>query len=192
MSSPIKINLSGPIRSARILDGYPAPAGHETADSQAGAKEIPSPDLEAQKAIFSHACQALHNAAARLDEFCDKLFVEHREEIAGLSVEIARKVLVQKVEEGDYEIESVIKESLKNAPSRHNVVVHLNPEDYAQCRQALQPGQDGQDSAFAGVTFVPDPNIGRAECLLETPKGIIQSLIDENLERISQALTKVS
>jgi hypothetical protein len=28
----------------------------------------------------------------------------------------------------------------------------------------------------------------RAECLLETPKGIVESLIDEHLERIGKAL----
>jgi flagellar biosynthesis/type III secretory pathway protein FliH len=46
------------------------------------------------------------------------------------------------------------------------------------------------DDAFAGVKFVPDPTIGRAECLLETPKGIVKSLIEENLERVSQALQR--
>jgi flagellar biosynthesis/type III secretory pathway protein FliH len=66
-------------------------------------------------------------------------------------------------------------------------VVHLNPEDLSQCQKAQQ---DEPDGALTGVKFVSDPNIGRAECLLESPKGIIESLINEHLERISKALKK--
>ncbi len=92
---------------------------------------------------------------------------------------------MHKVENGDYEIESIVKEALENAPDRHDVVVHLHPDDVEQCQRAQQndPG-----SALVGVTFVSDSNIGRAECLLENPKGIVKSLIDENLERIARAL----
>jgi flagellar biosynthesis/type III secretory pathway protein FliH len=64
----------------------------------------------------------------------------------------------------------------------------LNPEDLAHCRKAQQ--QDEQGGALVGIKFVADPNVGRAECLLESPKGIIKSLIDENLERIGKALRK--
>jgi flagellar biosynthesis/type III secretory pathway protein FliH len=190
MSDPIVISLSRPITSVTVLDDCPASVGGEQADYRVDSPKDPSPDLEAQKAMFTQACQTLNGAAAKLNEFYDKVLVEHREEIAKLSVEIARKILVQKVENGDYEIESIIKEALKNAPSRHDVVVHLNPEDHARCRKGLRQEQDEKDSAFAGVKFVSNPNIGRAECLLETPKGVVKSLIDENLERISQALKK--
>ena len=43
---------------------------------------------------------------------------------------------------------------------------------------------------FVGIKFVSDSNIGRAECLIETPKGIVESLIEKNLEQISKALEK--
>ena len=188
MSEPITVPLSRPVTSVRVLDGCPAPqVGREC---QADSLIDPSPDIKAQKAMFSQACQALNSAAAKLTEFYEKVFMEHREEIAKLSVEIARKILVHKVEDGDYEIEAIVKEALKNAPVSHDVIVHLNPEDHAQCRKALEQEQEQQDSVFVGIQFVSDWSIGRAECLLETPKGIVKSLIDENLERISQALKK--
>ena len=94
---------------------------------------------------------------------------------------------MQKVEDGAYEIESIVKEALNNAPTRQDIVVHLNPEDLAHCQKAQQ---DEPDGALTGVKFVSDPNIGRAECLLESPKGIIESLINEHLERIGKALKK--
>ncbi|MHC4555813.1 MAG: FliH/SctL family protein [Planctomycetota bacterium] len=187
MSDPLAINLSGPITSVKILDNYPASIGGKQTGSQAGTGQIPTQDLGTQKAVFSQVCQALNAVVIKLNQFYDKVFAEHREEITRLSVEIARKILMQKVEKGDYEIESIVKEALKNAPSRQDVVVHLNPEDLAQCQKAQQ---DEPSGTFVGIKFASDPNIGRAECLLESPKGIIESLIDQHLERIGQALNK--
>jgi flagellar biosynthesis/type III secretory pathway protein FliH len=102
-------------------------------------------------------------------------------------VEIANKVLMHKIEQGDYKIEAIIKEALRNAPTHQEIVVHLNPDDVIQC-QKMQ--ENDPSSSFAQIKFVADPGIGRAECLVETPKGIIKSLIDEHMERITEALTK--
>jgi flagellar biosynthesis/type III secretory pathway protein FliH len=194
MSQTLTVKLNKPIISAKFLDDYAGGVGSEMSssgrvDSEANTGQIPIQGLEAQKAVYSQACQTLNGVIARLNQFCDKLYVEHREEIARLSVEIARKILVQKVENGDYEIESIIKEALKNVPGSQDVIVHLNPEDLEKCQKAQR---DEPGSVLAGIKLIPDPNIGRAECLLESPKGIIKSLIDDNLERIGKALEKAN
>ena len=194
MSQTLTVNLNKPITSARFLDDY---AGSEAVqspcpdieESDADTSQILKQDLEAQKEVFSQACQALNGVIAKVNQFCDKLYVEHREEIARLSVEIARKILMQKVENRDYEIESIIKEALNNAPGSQDLAVHLNPEDIEKYRKAQQ---DEPGGVLAGIKLIPDPNIGRAECLLESPKGIIKSMIDDNLERISKALEKAN
>ena len=194
MSQTLTVNLNKPITSARFLDDY---AGSEAVqspcpdieESDADTAQILKQDLEAQKEVFSQACQALNGVIAKVNQFCDKLYVEHREEIARLSVEIARKILMQKVENRDYEIESIIKEALNNAPGSQDLAVHLNPEDIEKYRKAQQ---DEPGGVLAGIKLIPDPNIGRAECLLESPKGIIKSMIDDNLERISKALEKAN
>ena len=201
MPGPLTISLSGPISSVEILDCDSAAieydgrfngSGTERAyrkavNSPAGAEQTLMQDLQAQKVVFSQACQTLNGVVAKFNEFCENVFARHKEDIARLSLEIARKILVQKVENGDYEIESIVKEALTNAPTRQDVVVHLNPEDFVSCQKAQQDAPGGN---FSGVKFVTDPNIGRAECLLESPKGIIESLIDQHLERIGKALKK--
>ncbi|MFZ2149373.1 MAG: FliH/SctL family protein [Sedimentisphaerales bacterium] len=184
MSQTLTIHLERPIASAKIMDDS---AGLGGVNSKANAEQILIQDSKAQKSAFSQACQALNAVAARLNECYEKVFVEHKEEIAKLSVEIARKILMQKVEDGAYEIESIVKEALNNAPTRQDIVVHLNPEDFAQCRKAQQ---DEAEGVLAGIKFVSDPKIGRAECLLESPKGIIESLINEHLEKVGKALKK--
>ena len=194
MSQTLTVNLNKSIVSAKVLGDYAEDdgiqlSGPEIEDSEADSAQILKHDLEAQKAVYSQACQALNGVIAKLNQFCDKLYVEHREEIARLSVEIARKILMQKVENGDYEIESIIKEALSNTPGSQNVKVHLNPEDLAKCRKAQQ---DEPGGVLAGIELISDQNIGRAECLLESPKGIIKSMIDDNLERIGKALNKAN
>jgi len=187
MAATVTIKVSKPIKSAEILDGDNQIPSCKASEDGTTTRQNPTQTLETQKTAFSQAYQALNGVVTKLNQFCDKVFAEHREEIAKLSVEIARKILVQKVEDGDYEIESIIKEALKNTPTRQDVVVHLNPEDLVQCQKAQQ---DEPAGILAGIKLVPDSNIGRAECLVESPKGIIESLINEHLERISKAFKK--
>lgn len=181
VSQMVTIRLEKPIASVEVLH---EPAVDASAAS-AGVKETEL--LKLQKENLAQACGALQAAVNKVNEFRENIFREHKEQIAKLSVEIARKILLQKVREGDYEIEPIVQEALKSAPTHEDIVVHLNPEDLVQCQKAQQ---EGPDSTLAGVKFVADPSVGRAECLLETPKGIVESLIDEHLERIVEALKK--
>jgi flagellar biosynthesis/type III secretory pathway protein FliH len=182
MSQTVVIHVERPVTSVNLLDEDGAGAAAPSAEAGASEK------LKLQKENLTHVCGALKDAVNRINEFEKNLFERNKEQIARLSVEIARKILVQKIQEGEYKIDSIVKEALKNAPTHHDVVVHLNPEDLVEYQKAAQ--KDDAD-ALAGIEFVADSNIGRAECLLESPKGIIESLIDEHLEQIGNALQKV-
>ncbi len=198
MPETLRVNLVRPIAMVEILESDRVStlggAAGEAMGENGGCDGVDSQQekllqsLEQKKREFAAACQALASLISKLNEFYDAVLAGHKEEIARLSVEIARKILVQKVQKGDYEIEAIVREMLENAPVRQDVVVHLNPEDLNQCRK-LHEG--GPEQALAGVKFVPDTGIGRAECLLETPKGVVKSFIEEHLERIGEALVRV-
>jgi flagellar biosynthesis/type III secretory pathway protein FliH len=175
----ITLKLAKPLKLVKVCNNSIAGSSNQSNSDQLQALE----DLKMQKEIFSQACGAIQSIADKFKESFDTLFAQRNEEIAKLSVEIARKVLMRAVEEGDYKIEAIVAEIIKNAPAQHDLIVHLNPQDLESIQKA------GQE-AFEGVTFVPDINIGQAECMLESPKGIIKSLIDEHLEQIGRALKK--
>jgi len=177
----VTIQLEKPICSAVLVnDGAEQPkAVPGGADEGAAANR--------QKESLSRACRALQEAVSKVNELQEALFTEHKEQVVKLSVEIARKILAQKVQEGDYEIEAIVQEALKDVPNRGEAVVHLNPEDLSEYRKSQ--GGAG-DSGPAGVTLVADPHVGPAECMLETPKGIIESFIEQKIERIAEALRK--
>ena len=205
MHGALTINLADPMTSVEILDDYGVRlpcntlqndahgatttlSGHEGVNSAEETQRVLVIDAEKQKTEAAHLCQTLNCLVDKLNQFYDALLARHKVEIAKLSVEIARKILMRTVQKGEYEIEAIVTEVLEHAPTRQAVVVHLNPGDVGQCQKLQQNDPTG---AFAEIQFVSDPNIGRAECLLESPKGIIKWFIDEHMERISQALEKV-
>jgi flagellar biosynthesis/type III secretory pathway protein FliH len=143
-------------------------------------------ELEFQKQAYTQARKTLEAIARNLQLVYEKAIIEHRQGIAKLAVEIARKILVQKVQQGDYQIESIVKEALNNSPIRQDIVVRMNPKDLAVCQQIQQQS----DGAFVGVKFVADAGIGPAQCVIDTPRGKIESLIEEQLEQVARVLNK--
>lgn len=145
-------------------------------------------EFEAQKESLQQTCQVMQQAADQLSKTCQALFHDHRDQIAQLAVEIARRVLRQQVMDGAYDIEAIVKEALSHAPTLEGVTIRVNPGDLADCRAAQTQKKGGE--VFNGIQFVADPAVGRAECVLESPRGIIQSMIDEQLLQIGEALKK--
>ena len=128
------------------------------------------------------------NMAEQLGRVHEETVANHRSDIARLAVEIARRILAQRVASGDYDVQSVIEEALKRAPTHQNVVVRVNPQDLPACQKLQQQDAEGP---WAALEFVADRSIARADCLVETPKGIIKSFVAQHLERIVEALGRV-
>ncbi len=195
MSGQLSIKLHKPIKSVSILNYHQRSTEFdskhitsETVLKQPGSSNegfISRQYIENQKNILLQACQTLQSMIEKLQNFYDKIFMEHQEQIARLSVEIARKILARKVDKGDYKIETIIKKVLSKSPTRNDINIHINPEDFTNLQNILK-----KEPLFAGIKFTPNPNIGRAECLLKNPKGNIESSINEQLEQIYEALKK--
>jgi len=145
-------------------------------------------ELDRQKGQFSQSCQTVNAIAANLDKLYQETLADNRADIVKLAVEIARKILHYKVSQGDYDIQAIVEEALKRAPARQNVVIRLNPEDLEPCQRYQQ---ENPGNPFAELAFTADWSVGRGECLVETPKGIVKSFIEEHLEHIAEAFQKV-
>jgi len=174
--SELQVTISGTVGSAMVVDNFVETVAREAKSSGSGndLKMIESSGLY----------QSLQSIAVKLDDYYAQLVSGQKASIAKLSVEIARKILSQKVSEGDYEIESIITESLSQVPERDGVIVHLHPEDMSSIEKLCDKG------GLEGVKFVGDERIGKAECLLETGKSVVECFIENNLEQIGNALSK--
>jgi flagellar assembly protein FliH len=172
------IRLDRPIHNATVIKD-----NTDAADLSQQVLE----QVQGQKAELDELCSNLKSIVETLAGMQSELFRRHKDDIINLAVEIARKILEYRIEQDDYKIQDVIKQALDDAPTQKDIVIRLNPKDYARIEQLTK---DSEIDFVKGITFVADTGIGPAQCLLETPKGIVESFIDEHLERISQALKK--
>ncbi len=154
--------------------------------AQADASRL-SETLRQQHETLSQLVATVNALAARLNDLHQQTVAHHRSDIAKLAVEIARKILTQRIDQGEYDIQTIVEEALKRAPARQNLVVHLHPEDLATCQQFQQ---ENPDSQFAELDLIADWSVAQADCLVETPKGIVKSFVEEHLARIGEALEK--
>ena len=179
MSQMFTIQIEKPIAAIKLLNDM----GMASSTAPGEARDAEATGTE----NFSPIYQALKDAVNKINGTHKLIFKEYRENIAKLAVEIARKILMQKADEGDYKIEQIVEGAMKSSPTLQDIMGHLNPDDFSQC-QKLQ--QDDTAGTFAGVAFISDQNVGRAECIVETPKGNIESLMSEHLQQISEAFSK--
>ena len=178
MAEILTINLPMAIQTVEIVRCSP----QQTVTAQQMQAEV---SIEKSKEVMQ-ACKCLNDLLNKFNEFQAKFMADHKKGITQLSIEIAKKILCKKISEGDYEIQAIIEEALRHSPAKKDIVVQLNPRDFEEINR-LQ--ENGVLEAFNGIQFVQNPAIARAECVIETPKGIIESFITEHMQRIEKALS---
>ncbi len=195
MLEHLEVELPGLLRAVRIAAGQnggpptgAGPAGDRagaSADQQEFIRSQVAEQVEADLTALRVAKTALEKAADKCREAREKIIEQAEGQLLDLSIEIARKVLMQEIQAERYQIEPIVREALSRIPQRTDVVVHLHPDDLACCELAKQ---DASDSAQATVRFTADPGVDRGECLLRTSEGTVRSTVEEHLAEITKTL----
>ncbi len=181
MTGEQTVQIPGQVVAVRVLgDGADPDADADAQRTMQGRASV-----EIQRNELRHAVQALRIAAQELDEARSRMVREVEEQLIDLAIDIARKVVMQEIDAGRARIDPIVAEALRHVPPRQEVVVHLNPEDSAQCEMA-QETEDG--GAAKNIRFVADPSVPRGGCVVETPEGTVNSSPQEHLEGIASAL----
>ncbi len=179
MAEAVTISIATPIVSVDTVK-------ESDGSAPLGGEGVVNPEaVQAQREALMLAGKSLEAAAAKLQQFQEEIFSSHREQIARLSVEIAGKILLKETADGNYEIGKIVQEALKVAPAQQDIVVRLNPNDLQQLQKIIE---DKGGDALGSVKLVPDVNIGPAQCVVQTDKGMIEYFIEEHLKQISEAL----
>jgi flagellar assembly protein FliH len=181
MSYECAVKVERAIRSVALLDAAVMEAARKEADAHASLKRQQETEVQSLRL----ARKSLESGAEAVAHMHEKMVSGQSQQIAHLAVEIARKVLRSRVETNDYKIEAVIEEALRQAPAKHGVTVRLHPEDMARCREIQEQNGDG---LLGALEFVADASVGRAECIVDTPKGSIESFIEGHLAKVEEAL----
>lgn len=179
MTGSVQISLDIPISSVSFVDDL------ESVSSDVDQSRVNEEQYKLQREELGSVCQALGEAVLQVNATASELLSSHREQIVRLSVQIAEKILLKEISSGNYEIEKIICESLKSAPSQQEVVVRVNPEDLGHYQEV---SEDHGNELPSDISLVGDPLIGRAECVVETKKGVVEYFIEAHLKQISHAL----
>jgi flagellar biosynthesis/type III secretory pathway protein FliH len=188
MPEMLTIPVAGPIAAVSVSSAPPGGICAAGMKQDALDRMHFTKEFEQQKAHLTGLCRSVESIVTGLGKLYQETLASNGTEIARLAIEIARKILMHKTDKGDYDIQAIVEEALKRAPTRQNMIIRLNPEDLPRCQQ-LQ--RESPHSPLAELEFTADWGIGRGECLVETPKGIVQSFIEEHLDRIGEALRRV-
>ena len=154
-----------------------------------GPVETPEVAVEATPAPppaeLTAALEALAAVAQRFDGLAETLRSQLEDGLAALALAVARKILVAEVKGGNYDIIEIVNRVLEQVPSSDDVAVRVHPDDLAALEGAC--GDDGRASErLRAMRWTGDPSLGRAECVVETPSGFVESLIETQLSVIDE------
>ena len=77
-----------------------------------------------------------------------------------------------------------VKEALALVNANTNVTVRVNPEDWNHLEKMV----DNAFPAYRSIKFQPDDSITPGGCIIETPNGKINALVETQLRRIATQL----
>jgi len=80
----------------------------------------------------------------------------------------------------------VVHKALSVVRERGRVTIRVRPDQVSYVEEQLGAGASGGDSRV--IEVVPDPLLGRSDCILETELGVIDASLDVQLDAIRKTL----
>jgi len=181
MTDDLEMQFSRPLMTVEAVDPEQLDLRRESVQHQVDKR------IDDELVEFRLAREALVKAQAKFHDLQAQFCREAEQQLLGLSMEIARKVLMQEIQAGRHEVDPIVREALSRLPTRMDAVVHLHPDDLARCELA---SKDEESPDAEDVSFVADSGVCRGECLVQTSHGTVESSIEGHIEEISKALTE--
>lgn len=175
------------IQLPRPLAAVAAPGQEQPQQGQEHVQREMRRRADAGLAELRSAAAALAEAQAGFHELQQLFHGQAEQQLLDLSMEIARKVLMQEIQAEKYQVDPIVREALSRIPPRMDAVTHLHPDDLARCELARL---DTEAPGAGGLRFIADPDVRRGECLVQTSQGTVESSIEGHLQEIAAALTE--
>ena len=184
MSGQTTVLYSDKLDEVCVLDDY---SKEDMLKSQSDREaERINQKIEQDKRDTAENSLLIKSIVSDMQKFSTEIIKQNKEQIVGLAVKIAEKIIATNVKDGNYNLAAIITETLNYAPQGQDIVVLLNNEDLQRVSTLQKQGDLWE---FPGVQFKADPCLKKAECRVETPKGTVNYIIKEHLERINKALS---
>ncbi len=129
-------------------------------------------DAEKRRRRLREQTERMRAVLAELQNARQRVLSDNEEELVNLSLRIAEKVVGHEIENGRYKVERIVRTALEAAPREQGAVVHLNPQDCAPVRRAVE---DDEGELPDGLKIVEDEGVSRGSCRVETAGGDVTS-----------------
>lgn len=142
---------------------------------------------EAAGALIEQQNRLLADLVQEVRRLRDSLLKDAEQMIAGLSLEIAKKVIREQLEVHPELVLGQVREAIARLKEVGTVRVLVNPDDVPllqAVRETLEKGFDGTVS----LQVEGDATISRGGCLVETPAHLVDARLEAQLVRIGEAL----
>jgi len=139
---------------------------------QAGRAEA----LEDANRTIKRAASLLVSTAEALDAARASVVRELEDSVYLLALAVARHLVQREVSADPAVVRALVQQGLEAFPVGSRVDIHVNPEDLTVLRsQGEMPNGDGR---AAELQWIPDPEVERGGCTLETPHRVVDGRID--------------
>lgn len=124
----------------------------------------------------------LAELVGNLDQALTKIDEEVADELLGLAVEIARRMVGKTLAERPEAVLDTVRDALLQLPQGH-AQIHLHPDDFALAREHM-----GEQLAHAGHRLIEDGTLTPGGCRVETPGVQIDATVETRWQRILASL----
>ena len=127
--------------------------------------------------------RALRAASETIRNLREKVLRESEDELINLVMLVARKVIIREVSQDRSILAGVVKNALDGLSAREEVIVRLNPDDYALVTSGREECLQ-KELISDRLQLKADPMVAAGSCQIDTDMGTIDAGLNAQLEAI--------
>lgn len=131
--------------------------------------------------------RALRAASETIRNLREKVLRESEDELINLVMLVARKVIIREVSQDRSILAQVVKNALDGLSAREEVVVRINPDDYALVNSGREECLQ-KELISERLLLKADPLVAAGFCQIDTAMGTIDAGLNAQLETIYRNL----
>jgi flagellar biosynthesis/type III secretory pathway protein FliH len=163
-------------------------------DSHSAAEAVAAPAALAAAAVNQAEAEALRRLLLQLSDVAEELQAQQKrrlEEMQQVAVElavaIASRLVHERLQSGDFAVESLVQQAVQRLETNQPVTVYLNPDDLALLeRHGARP--DAPLAGEAPLRLLADSALGRGDCRAEVGDVQVLTQVREQLGEIRRHL----
>ena len=178
--------MPGQLREVVLVDASaPIAKGPEASQpaTDPALEKLRKEEQEALQRLLSNLGEVASELQA---QECQRL--EEMQQVAvELAVAIASRLVYERIEAGDYAVETLVRQAVEGLKTNQPITIHLNPHDLELLEKRLATIQP-QPQDLVKLRFIGDGQLGRGDCRAEAGETGVLSKVQEQLAGIRKHL----